>query len=346
TATCSWACSRRCAPCATTWRSSRCRRRSRPRPSRRSSGVPRPRPSSTCRRRCTRSKSVTRRLPHRASISAARRGSSSTTWRGGPWGGSCDHRVRGTPRAHAASSHAARLFAPSARDVGGLVARLGPLAPDAEVLPLHGRLSSAAQDRATAGRRDGDARRIVVSTALAESSLTVPGVRLVVDAGLSREVRRDRARDMTGLVTVSASRASADQRAGRAARQGPGTVVRAYSEADYAAFRRAAEPEIASADLVDAMLLLAAWGTPGGSALPLPTAPPPKASERAQAALRAMGLVDAGGRITDEGARVARLPIGAREARALRSAAAAGIPRAATAEIVAALAGDHRAPDA
>jgi len=257
-----------------------------------------------------------------------------------------DHLARETARAHAASAHDALVFVPSARDVDDLVTRLGPLAPDAEVLPLHGRLSSAAQDRATAGRRDGDARRIVVSTALAESSLTVPGVRLVVDAGLSREVRRDRARDMTGLVTVSASRASADQRAGRAARQGPGTVVRAYSEADYAAFRRAAEPEIASADLVDAMLLLAAWGTPGGSALPLPTAPPAKASERAQAALRAMGLVDAGGRITDEGARVARLPIGAREARALRSAAAAGIPRAATAEIVAALAGDHRAPDA
>src|SRR5690606_24734148 len=207
-----------------------------------------------------------------------------------------DHLARETARAHAASAHDALVFVPSARDVDDLVTRLGPLAPDAEVLPLHGRLSSAAQDRATAGRRDGDARRIVVSTALAESSPPVPAVRLVVDAGLSREVRRDRARDMTGLVTVSASRASADQRAGRAARQGPGRAVRVYSETDFARMPRAAAPEIASADLVDTALLLAAWGTPGGLGLRRPSAPPPAAMDDAIAVLRNLELVDASGR--------------------------------------------------
>ncbi|MCR2446312.1 ATP-dependent RNA helicase HrpB, partial [Salmonella enterica] len=89
-----------------------------------------------------------------------------------------------------------------------------------------------------------------------------PGVRLVIDAGLTREVRRDRGRDMTGLVTVSASRASAEQRAGRAARQGPGRAVRAYSETEFARMPAAAPPEMLSADLLDAALLLAAWGTP------------------------------------------------------------------------------------
>ena len=93
----------------------------------------------------------------------------------------------------------------------------------AEVLELHGQAGPAEQDRAVSGRDPGGGARIIVSTALAESSLTVPGVRLVIDSGLSREPRRDASRGMSGLVTVSCSRASAEQRAGRAARQGPGT---------------------------------------------------------------------------------------------------------------------------
>src|SRR5690606_15657734 len=134
----------------------------------------------------------------------------------------------------------ALVFVPGAREVDEVVRLLceatrsrGQASPFVDILPLHGRLPAAQQDRAVQGRSPNDAPRIVVSTALAESSLTVPGVRLVVDAGRSREVRRDRARDMTGLVTVSTSRASAEQRAGRAARQGPGRAVRVYSETDF-----------------------------------------------------------------------------------------------------------------
>src|SRR5699024_5043111 len=115
------------------------------------------------------------------------------------------------------------VFVPGAREVDRVVEELRGLVPHAEVLPLHGRLGPREQDRAT-GAREGASSRIIVSTDLAESSLTVPGVRLVVDAGLSREPRRDAARDMSGLVTVQASRASMTQRAGRAARLGPGTA--------------------------------------------------------------------------------------------------------------------------
>ena len=96
-----------------------------------------------------------------------------------------------------------------------------------------------------------------MSTALAESSLTVPGVRMVVDSGLSREPRRDTVRGMSGLVTVAASKASADQRAGRAARLGPGQVVRCHDERTWAAMPEQSAPEIATGDLTDAMLTLA-----------------------------------------------------------------------------------------
>ncbi|WP_261163966.1 ATP-dependent helicase HrpB [Microbacterium sp. Marseille-Q6965] len=254
-----------------------------------------------------------------------------------------DHVASTAVSAQAASGRDALVFVPGAREVDDVVARIRALSPATEVLPLHGRLPPAEQDRAVRGRRvPSEPARIVVSTALAESSLTVPGVRLVVDAGLSREVRRDRARDMTGLVTVSASRASADQRAGRAAREGPGRVVRLYSEADYAAFRPAQDPEIASADLTDAALLLAAWGTPEARGLPLLTPPPAAAMTGAREALRALELVDDDGRVTGEGARVARLPLGVRDARALLGAAHEGIAPRRAAEVVAAMSGDHR----
>ncbi|MEB7447321.1 helicase-related protein, partial [Arthrobacter koreensis] len=147
----------------------------------------------------------------------------------------------------------ALVFVPGAREVSHVARVLRQEAgPGTEVLELHGQAPAAEQDRAVSGRSAGDRPRIIVSTSLAESSLTVPGVRLVVDSGLAREPRRDAARGMSGLVTVSASRASARQRAGRAARQGPGTVVRAYSEAAYAAAPAHPTPEAAAADLTAA----------------------------------------------------------------------------------------------
>src|SRR5699024_12116645 len=179
-----------------------------------------------------------------------------------------------------------------------------------------GRLPAAQQDRATGGRRPDQPPRIVVSTALAESSLTVPGAHLVVDAGLSREVRRDRGRDMSGLVTVSASRAAAEQRAGRAARQGPGAAVRVFAPSDLAGMPAQSPPEITATDLTDAALWLACWGTPRADALPLLTAAPRTEIMAAERTLQALGLVDGEGRPTASGTRVARLPVGVREARA------------------------------
>lgn len=240
----------------------------------------------------------------------------------------------------------ALVFVPGAREVDEVVRLLrtdsGTHATVFEALPLHGRLSSREQDRAVHGRGPGDPPRIVVSTSLAESSLTVPGVRLVIDAGLSREVRRDRGRDMAGLVTVSASRASAEQRAGRAARQGPGHAVRLYSESDFARMPRAAAPEIASADLVDAALLLAAWGTPGGHGIQLPSDPPAEGIAQAISVLRSLELVDVSGRITPAGSEVVRLPVGAREARALIAGAQELSDAGLAGEVIAAISDDHR----
>lgn len=255
-------------------------------------------------------------------------------------------------REQASAGADALVFLPGAREVDTVVGLIRDRVPapgtesGVEVLPLHGRLPAREQDRAVSGRGPDDPPRIVVSTALAESSLTVPGVRLVIDAGLTRELRRDQGRDMTGLVTVSASRASVEQRAGRAARQGPGRAVRAYSEAELARMPAAITPEILSADLTDAALLLAAWGTPGGAGLCLPTAPPAAAMARALDTLTALGLIRADGRPTPLGTRVAGLPVGVREARALLEGAEELGSAARAAEVVAALSDDHRDPGA
>src|SRR5690606_356871 len=123
----------------------------------------------------------------------------------------------------------ALVFLPGVREVDHVVSGLSARLPEVAVLPLHGRVDAEQQDRAVGGGRDGDPTRIVVATGVAESSLTVPGVDLVVDAGLTREPRLDRARGMSGLVTVTASKASMAQRAGRANRQAAGVVVRCYS---------------------------------------------------------------------------------------------------------------------
>ncbi|NUS36448.1 MAG: ATP-dependent RNA helicase, partial [Pseudarthrobacter sp.] len=154
------------------------------------------------------------------------------------------------------------VFVPGAKEVGRVAAALRTrVGPGVDVLELHGQVGAAEQDRAVSGRGPGDGPRIIVSTDLAESSLTVPGVRLVIDSGLTREPRRDAGRGMSGLVTVSCSRASADQRAGRAARQGPGKAVRCYSQQAYGASSAHVNPEINVADLTGAALTLACWGS-------------------------------------------------------------------------------------
>ncbi|MDN5701691.1 MAG: ATP-dependent helicase HrpB [Micrococcales bacterium] len=237
----------------------------------------------------------------------------------------------------------ALVFLPGAGEVAQVAARLRELS-EVEVLELHGRVPAQEQNRAVAGRRPGDPARIVVSTALAESSLTVPEVRLVIDAGLSREPRRDAVRRMSGLVTVSASRASGRQRAGRAARTGPGAVVRCYDESVWAAMPERAVPAIRTADLTSAALVLSCWGAPGGDGMALLDRPAPRALADAHRTLRSLDALDEELRPTAIGRRLAGLPLDPRWGRALLDGARA-VGESTAAEIVAAVSDDHRAPD-
>lgn len=260
-----------------------------------------------------------------------------------------DHVAATAAHAHAAALAAGRdsdalVFVPGAREVSYVAARLRGRV-HAEVLELHGQVGPALQDRAVSGRGPGEPPRIIVATALAESSLTVPGVRLVVDSGLSREPRRDAGRGMTGLVTVSCSRASAEQRAGRAARQGPGLVVRCYDQKSYGAAPAHQTPEMAVADLTGAALVLACWGSPGGRGLALPDAPPRAAMDEAVEVLRELGAVGPAGLATELGKLLARVPADPRLARALLDGASVVGHRSA-AEAVAVVAGGERAPGA
>jgi ATP-dependent helicase HrpB len=260
-----------------------------------------------------------------------------------------DHVADTAAAGHAAALAAGRdidalVFVPGAWEVSYIAARLRGRSR-AEVLELHGQASPAEQDRAVSGREPGGTARIIVSTALAESSLTVPGVRLVIDSGLSREPRRDSSRGMSGLVTVSCSRASAEQRAGRAARQGPGTVIRCYDQKAFGAAPAHQTPEIAAADLTGAALLLACWGAPGGRGLALPDAPPRAAMDEAVDVLQELGAVTPDGHATELGKLLARVPTDPRLARALLDGAATVGHRTA-AEAVALVSGDQRAPGA
>jgi ATP-dependent helicase HrpB len=201
---------------------------------------------------------------------------------------------------------------------------------DADVLTLHGRLPAAEQDRAL---RPGPRRRVVLATSVAESSLTVPGVRAVVDAGLARVPRTDHRRGLAGLVTVRVSAAVAEQRAGRAGREGSGRVLRCWPEGELLAPEP--EPEIRTADLTRFALDLACWGTPDGAGLRWWDAPPEGPLRAGRAVLHALGAW-AGDGVTERGRRMAELGLHPRLARALLDGAAAVGARAA-AEVVALL---------
>jgi ATP-dependent helicase HrpB len=231
------------------------------------------------------------------------------------------------------------VFVPGAGEVDRVARRLAGV--DADVRPLHGRLSGREQDRALT---PGPRRRVVVSTAVAESSLTVPGVRVVVDAGLARQPRTDHRRGLAGLVTVSVSRAGATQRAGRAGREGPGAVYRCWSAAEHARLPAHPEPEIATADLTAFALDLACWGSPDGAGLALLDPPPTAAMDAARSTLVGLGAVDLGGTVTPRGRVIAGIGADPRLARALLDGADIVGPQRA-AEIVALLSDDVRTPD-
>ncbi|MFJ5924259.1 ATP-dependent helicase HrpB [Kitasatospora sp. NPDC092948] len=220
-------------------------------------------------------------------------------------------------------------FLPGVGEIARVAGQLGGV----EVLQLHGQAPQAVQDAALS---PGERRRVVLATSVAESSLTVPGVRVVVDSGLTREPRTDHARGLSGLVTVRTSLAAARQRAGRAGREAPGTVYRCWAEVEDARAARFPTPEIALADLTSFALQAACWGDPDAAGLALPDPPPAGAMAAARGTLRALDAVDADGRPTDRGRAIARTGLHPRLARALLDGApAVGSRRAA--ELVALL---------
>lgn len=196
------------------------------------------------------------------------------------------------------------------------------------VLLLFGDLSAAEQDAAL---RPGDAqhRKIVLATNIAETSLTIEGVRVVVDAGLARRARFDPATGMSGLETVRISRASADQRRGRAGRLGPGVCYRLWSESEHASLPAQTAPEILEADLAPVALDLAEWGVADPRALRWLDPPPAATFAQARDLLRSLDAIDAQGRITAHGRALARLGTHPRLAHLIVRGAELGLQRVA-----------------
>lgn len=211
-------------------------------------------------------------------------------------------------------------FLPGVREIERVAEALAGRLPTALVLPLHGQCEPGAQRAAI--RRDPEGRRrIVLATAIAETSLTLDGVSVVVDAGLSRRAEFDKAAGVTRLVTHRASRASAAQRAGRAARQGPGVAYRLWEEAAHPGRPEFDPPEMLTSDLAPLTLSLAQWGAGNPEAMAWLDPPPPPALEAARKGLSTLGALDGEGRITAFGRKVASLPMDpAQAAMVLRAA--------------------------
>ncbi|MDE3205807.1 MAG: ATP-dependent helicase HrpB [Acidobacteriota bacterium] len=195
------------------------------------------------------------------------------------------------------------VFLPGVGEIRAVTDALGT-PTDFDVVTLHGGLPAAAQDIAL---RAGGRRRVVLATDLAETSVTVEGAGVVIDAGLARRPYYDPAGGLTRLRTAVASRASADQRAGRAGRLGPGVAYRLWSAAEHDRRRLWPDPEISSADLAGLALELAVWGAAPGDLRWLDP-PPPAAYSTAVELLEELGAL-AGGRPTDLGQRLAGIPL-------------------------------------
>lgn len=207
----------------------------------------------------------------------------------------------------------ALVFLPGAADIRRAASALRDVGPGVDVRPLFGALGREEQDLALAPSPPGR-RRVVLATDIAETSLTVAGVRIVVDAGKARVPRLDPPSGLTRLETVTASKASAEQRAGRAGRTEPGVAHRLWSKVEHAARPRFAPPEIEQVDLAPLALELAVWGA-ADDELRFLDPPPGPALAEGRSLLRTLGALDADGRPTDVGRRLAGLPLHPRLAR-------------------------------
>lgn len=224
-------------------------------------------------------------------------------------------------------------FLPGAREINRTAEALSGLGPDTLIAPLYGALSPADQDAAVSPAPPGK-RKIVLATDIAESALTIEGVRIVIDSGLSRVAEEDLGGLGSRLTTVRASRASADQRRGRAGRTAPGVCYRLWDEAATRGLMAAPVPEILVSDLSGLALTLAEWGAQDAGALTWMDAPPPGKLKAARAALTALGALDEAGRLTERGREMSRLPLAPRLA-ALVASAPSPAEKALAAEIAA-----------
>jgi ATP-dependent helicase HrpB len=198
--------------------------------------------------------------------------------------------------------------------------------PAVDVVPLYGALEAQAQDRAIAPAAPGR-RKVVLATSIAETSLTIEGVRIVVDSGLARVPRYEPDVGLTRLDTVRVSLASADQRRGRAGRSEPGLCLRLWDEPQTAALEPYTQPEILAADLSSFVLDLAQWGALDPARLTFLDPPPQPALAEARALLRDLGAIEPDGRITPLGRQLRRLPLPPRLARMMVDMAARGAAR-------------------
>src|SRR3954468_6445710 len=206
----------------------------------------------------------------------------------------------------AQDSGSALVFLPGVREIRRVEERLGGLSANIDVAPLFGDLSPAEQDRAIAPSPPGR-RKVVLATSIAETSLTIEGVRIVIDGGLMRVPRFSPRSGMTRLETVKVSQASADQRRGRAGRLEPGVCYRLWTEEAQRGLLPFTLPEIVDADLAPLALELAAWGVADAGALPWLTPPPASALATARALLLDLGAIDPASAITPHGRAMVRL---------------------------------------
>jgi ATP-dependent helicase HrpB len=217
------------------------------------------------------------------------------------------------------------VFLPGAAEIRRTGARLNDNIsdPSIDIVPLFGALDADAQDRAIAPSEPGR-RKIVLATSIAETSLTIEGVKIVVDSGLARVPRYEPDVGLTRLETVRVSRASAEQRRGRAGRLEPGLCYRLWEEPQTASLEPFNKPEILSAELSSLLLDLAQWGVTDPDQLAFLDPPPEPALAEARVLLRDLHAIDADGRITEEGTRLRQLPLAPRLARMVVDAARIG----------------------
>ncbi len=230
-----------------------------------------------------------------------------------------------TRAALAAESGSALVFLPGVREVERTAEQLRATVRDlnVDIRPLYGAMSASDQDAAISPAPAGR-RKIVLATSIAETSLTIEGVRIVVDSGLARRPKFEPALGLTRLETVRASQASVTQRAGRAGRLEPGVCWRLWSEGETRALPAFDRPEIMDADLSGFALDLAAWGVSDPATLGWLDPPPAPAWTEAIALLKRINALDGDGRFTAHGLAVAKLPLPARLAHMVMSAARDG----------------------